>query len=135
MSAINRWVWIIALSGSLLGVTAAKPRPTEPPEVQWLSIATHARREKPLVRFSHRLHAQKKVACDRCHHDYRGKRNVWQQGQPVQACQACHGLTWQGDRMDIKNAFHRQCKGCHLKLRQQQRQAGPIRCQECHRPG
>jgi hypothetical protein len=31
--------------------------------------------------------------------------------------------------------MHLQCKGCHLKLRQQGRRAGPIDCKGCHRPG
>jgi hypothetical protein len=37
--------------------------------------------------------------------------------------------------LDLKNAFHRQCKGCHLKTRQRGAPAGPVKCQDCHRPG
>jgi hypothetical protein len=73
------------------------------------------------------------VACVRCHHEYQGRRNVWKQGQPVKKCQSCHSLGYQARRPDIKNALHRQCKGCHLKRRQQGQWAGPIECQGCHR--
>jgi len=107
---------------------------TEPPAISLLKVAIPGSRPKPPVQFSHRVHEARGVACTQCHHDYQGRRNVWQQGQPVAKCQACHGLRPEARRLDVKNAYHRQCKGCHLRLQQQGRQAGPIRCQGCHRP-
>jgi hypothetical protein len=107
---------------------------TEPPATSLLKIPVAGLRHKPPVKFSHRVHEARRVACDQCHHDYQGRRNVWHEGQPVSKCQACHGPRPEVRRLDVKNAFHRQCKGCHLRLRQQGRQAGPIECQGCHRP-
>ncbi len=127
------WAWIAGLILALVGALGARTLPTEPPDTGWLKIPVTGTREKPPVWFSHRLHAQRRVACEQCHHEYQGERNVWRQGQPVQLCQACHGPTRPGQRLDLKNAFHRQCKGCHVKLRQQRRPAGPINCQGCHR--
>ena len=99
-----------------------------------LKIPVAGASRKPPVKFSHRVHEARRVACTQCHHDYRGRRNVWHEGQPVTKCQTCHGLRPEARRLDVKNAYHRQCKGCHLRLRQQGRQAGPIECQACHRP-
>jgi hypothetical protein len=107
---------------------------TEAPAVSLLKVPVAGSRRKPPVQFSHRVHEARGVACTQCHHDYQGRRNVWQKGQPVEKCQACHGLRPEARRLDVKNAYHRQCKGCHLRLRQQGRQAGPIECQGCHRP-
>jgi hypothetical protein len=106
---------------------------TEAPAVSLLKVPSVGSRPKPPVQFSHRVHEARGVACTQCHHDYQGRRNVWQQGQPVSRCQACHGLRPAARRPDVKNAYHRQCKGCHLRLQQQGRQAGPITCQGCHR--
>ena len=106
---------------------------TEPPPTSTLSIPVKGARQKPPVRFSHRMHEERQVACARCHHEYQGRRNVWKQGQPVQQCQSCHGPGPLARRPDLKNALHRQCKGCHLQLSQQGRRAGPIECRDCHR--
>jgi hypothetical protein len=107
---------------------------TEPPNTSLLRIPLTGSRRKPPVRFSHRVHADGQVACTRCHHDYRGRRNVWREGLPVEKCQACHGARPEARRPELKNAFHRQCKGCHLQVRQSGRPAGPIECRDCHRP-
>ena len=125
------------VAGLILGVVSVlgtqSSSLTEPPATSTLNIPVRGARQKPPVGFSHRVHEQRQVACVRCHHDYQGRRNVWKQGQPVKKCQSCHGLSPQARRPDLKNAMHRQCKGCHLRLRQQGRLAGPIECQYCHR--
>jgi len=133
MFMVCRWTWVAALILALAGALAAQSGRVEAPEAGWLAITLRGSREKPPVWFSHRLHEQKGISCRQCHHEYQGRRNVWQQGQPVKKCQSCHGLTWQENRLDIKNAYHRQCKTCHVKRRQQHQQAGPIHCQDCHR--
>jgi len=107
---------------------------TEAPAVSILKIPVAGARRKPPVKFSHQVHQAQRVACTQCHHDYQGRRNLWHEGLPVAKCQTCHGLRPEARRLDVKNAYHRQCKGCHLRLRQQGRQAGPIECQTCHRP-
>ena len=126
------------LAGLLLGVLAvlgAQSGPLyDPPAESWLKISLNTPSTKPAVWFSHRLHEAGRVACQQCHHEYAGGRNVWRQGQAVKRCNACHGLAPQARRPDLKNAFHRQCKGCHLRLRHQGRLAGPIECRNCHRP-
>lgn len=118
---------ILGLLGAHAGVL------TEPPATSLLKMPLPGASRKPPVGFSHRLHETRRVACTQCHHEYEGRRNVWRQGQPVQRCQACHSLKPEVRRPDLKNAFHRQCKGCHLRLKQQGRPAGPVECRNCHR--
>jgi hypothetical protein len=113
-----------------LGAWAAV-NPTTPPGESWLKIQK-PNREKPPVKFSHRRHPKPGIACEKCHHDYQEGRNLWREGQPVEKCQACHDLTPKADVLDAKEAFHRQCKGCHLSRRKVRQPAGPIKCEGCH---
>ncbi len=135
MPQIYTWFWGVVVALGVAGVLGAESGRITPSDTGWLAITLKKQREKPPVWFSHRLHEEQRITCTQCHHQYQGRRNVWRQGQPVQKCESCHGLYWQDNRLDIKNAYHRQCKGCHVKLRQQKRRAGPIHCQECHRRG
>ena len=130
------WALLTGLGLLVLGVLGAVSGPaTEPPALSILQMPVRGVREKPLVSFSHQRHEERRIACDKCHHVYQGRRNVWRQGQPVKRCPECHGFYPKGEQPDIKNALHLQCKGCHLKLRQQGRRAGPIKCRDCHRRG
>jgi hypothetical protein len=130
-----RFAYVAGLVLGLMGVLGAQSGSlTQPPATCLLRIPATGSRPKPPVKFSHRRHEARRLACTQCHHDYQGRRNVWHQGQPVEKCRGCHGLRPRAGRPDLKNAFHRQCKGCHLRLRQQGRPAGPVRCRECHRP-
>lgn len=124
-AAVLMFLWSLAAWGT--------SGPTEPPAESWLSL-NKPRREKPPVWFSHRRHAKPAIACETCHHEYEGKRNLWREGQPVAKCQSCHLLTPQKGILDAENAFHRQCKGCHLDRRKQRLPAGPIQCEGCHNP-
>ncbi|MBM4284867.1 MAG: cytochrome c3 family protein [Deltaproteobacteria bacterium] len=128
-----RWGPLAGLVVGVLAAVGASSLPTVPSESGWLSIAPPGAAEKPPVWFSHRVHEAAGVACERCHHEYQGKRNLWRQGQPVKKCGACHGPRPRAGRLELKEAFHRQCKGCHLAQRQTRRPAGPVHCRDCHR--
>jgi hypothetical protein len=106
--------------------------PRTPPDESWLRIQK-LQHEKPPVRFSHLRHPKPGIACEVCHHDYHGGRNLWREGQPVEKCQDCHGLNPKAGVLDAKDAFHKQCKGCHLSKRKVRQPAGPIKCDGCHR--
>jgi hypothetical protein len=89
---------------------------TDPPEESWLK-PQKTQREKPPVKFSHRRHPKPNITCKECHHDYQEGRNLWQEGQSVEKCQACHELTPKADVLEAKEAFHRQGKGCQCGSR------------------
>jgi hypothetical protein len=135
MFGSNRWLWAVGLLLGMLGALGAGTTTTEPPRAVRLNIYIGRPAEKPPVHFNHRLHEARGAPCEACHHDYQRGRNVWRQGMPVEKCRACHGPAPRANRLDIKDAFHRQCKGCHLTLRQKRRQAGPSDCRGCHRLG
>jgi hypothetical protein len=87
------------------------------------------------VRFSHLEHAEGYVeACEACHHEYKDGQNVWQEGQPVKKCSACHDpLKRQGNARKLNIAFHKNCKGCHQKLAREGGTDAPYRqCTDCH---
>lgn len=80
--------------------------------------------QRPLVLFNHKLHA-KRFDCSRCHHDYDANlNNRSPEGQP---CDSCHQAKAQGAMPSLKDAFHRECLGCHKTMK-----AGPVSCGACH---
>ena len=81
--------------------------------------------QRPLVKFNHKLHAEDKLDCSRCHHDFDQFMN--NKGAEGQTCDSCHKNRAEGDQPSIKDAFHLQCKGCHEKMK-----TGPVTCGECH---
>jgi len=124
------------LAMTIIVLLGAKiPGPTVPKPVSTLQSNKFQPRTKGQVLFRHQPHEAAGLDCIACHHDYAGSRNIWRQGLPVQKCEDCHQVQPRANRLDLKNAFHRQCKACHLKLRHQGGAAGPIKCQDCHRPG
>ncbi|MBW1917806.1 MAG: cytochrome c3 family protein [Deltaproteobacteria bacterium] len=127
------WPVALFLIGNLGVIWAQASLPTEPQPQSLIQSPGLQPWQKPPVAFSHQQHEEQRIACATCHHEYDGGRNHWSQGDPVKKCQECHPNRPQTDRPDLKNAFHRQCKGCHLKLSQQGQRAGPIRCLDCHR--
>ncbi len=87
------------------------------------------------VRFLHLEHAEDYgIDCNRCHHKYQGGKNVWQKGDPVKNCVACHNPNKkQGKVPRLVFAYHFKCKKCHRETG-----SGPVECKDCHskiRPG
>lgn len=92
------------------------------------------------VKLSHKKHSEDyKAACTDCHHVYEDGKNVWKQGDEVQACSDCHEM--KRTKQDgatvykLKNAFHKNCaKSCHTELKNEGKPSGPIyaKCNDCH---
>jgi len=79
-----RWAYAAGLILGVMGILGAQSGSlTQAPAVSLLKIPVAGSRQKPPVKFSHRGHEARRVACAHCHHDYRGRRNVWHEGQPV----------------------------------------------------
>lgn len=82
--------------------------------------------QRPLIKFNHKLHAENKLDCSRCHHDFDKYLNN-RSGEKGQPCDSCHKMQADGGRPSLKDAFHLQCKTCHETMK-----TGPITCGECH---
>jgi len=105
------------------------------PEEIYIENKVYKTDRKGPVRFSHSEHAEGYVeACDGCHHEYRDGENVWQEGQPVKKCSACHDPSKnKGNVKKLNIAFHKNCKGCHRKLAKEGGTDAPYKqCTDCH---
>ena len=93
----------------------------------------YARNQRTGVMFSHALHMELYDCLD-CHHDYADGENVldesalWE-GNPDIRCETCHELQ---SALDLRHAYHRQCIGCHRRMRIDGSAVGPELCGECH---
>ena len=78
------------------------------------------------VEFSHRSHFEDYgVTCAACHH--------WQ-ADPVWSCNSCHKPDSKiGKVVDLKNAYHTDCKGCHEAAFKAGKTSAPFaKCSDCH---
>ena len=84
---------------------------------------------KPVL-FTHLVHSEDYgIECSNCHHTYKDGENVWEEGDPVQKCIACHSPTKkQGEKVHrLVFAYHFNCKNCH-----RENESGPTECKDCH---
>jgi len=86
-------------------------------------------KQSPVV-FSHTKH--KEVKCTDCHHEFKDGKNVWQEGQEVKKCGACHKLETQDNVSKLEKAYHDKCVNCHKKLKEEKKPTGPTACTKCH---
>ncbi len=85
--------------------------------------------QRPVALFAHDEHNEMAEIedCAECHHLYENGQLVEDESSEDQYCADCHGLKPDGSVPSLLQAFHTNCKGCHLE-----RNAGPIMCGECH---
>lgn len=80
--------------------------------------------ERPQVVFDHGLHADK---------------------FKEEGCKTCHPLALEGnfifdlpfatelrDKESVRNSYHEKCIGCHKKMINEKKKAGPVKCGKCH---
>lgn len=76
------------------------------------------------VSFSHESHVDKaKIDCVTCHHA---------DPQAPKTCTTCHRKVAKDKTVAAKDAFHKNCIGCH-KHRTAKGAELPIKCNECHK--
>lgn len=74
------------------------------------------------VKFNHKNHAEKaKIECKKCHHT----------GENV-SCKQCHKAKAEGKALSAKDAYHKDCKGCHDEAKKAKKPSGPTACTQCH---
>ena len=82
------------------------------------------------VSFNHKAHVEKvgKGKCNTCHHSSKAD------GSDAKLCGGCHKAE-KGEKdgkevLSLKDAAHKQCKGCHQKDAEKKM---PTKCAECHK--
>ena len=90
-------------------------------------------KQRTAVTFPHDLHVGD-FECLVCHHDYENGVNILgenelEEGSSDLCCATCHNA---GSEIDLKEAYHRQCMGCHRQSRLAGFATGPELCGECH---
>lgn len=80
--------------------------------------------------FNHEAHneAAEIYDCSECHHIYEDGIKLGDESSEDMACSECHEIGASDGQPSLMQAFHRNCKGCHLSEKR-----GPIMCGECHR--
>ncbi|RJO66255.1 MAG: cytochrome C [Myxococcales bacterium] len=75
------------------------------------------------VTLDHKKHSTMTgVTCKTCHHTMTG-------ATPDKKCSECHTAQADGKKLALKDAMHKTCKECHVKLKK-----GPsTKCAECHK--
>lgn len=80
--------------------------------------------------FNHEAHNETAEIydCNECHHVYEDGERLADESSEDQMCSECHELDASGRTPGLMNAFHLNCKGCHVSQKK-----GPVMCGECHR--
>ena len=78
------------------------------------------------VKFTHKKHADAIKDCLKCHH-------TWKKGETSgKLCKDCHKAKAEGKALSMKDAAHKDCKGCHDEAKKGNKPAGPTGCTQCH---
>jgi hypothetical protein len=78
------------------------------------------------VKFTHKKHADAIKDCVRCHH-------TWKKGETTgKQCKECHKAKAEGKAISAKDAYHKDCKGCHEEAKKANKPSGPTGCTTCH---
>jgi hypothetical protein len=79
------------------------------------------------VTFTHKKHNETlKIDCIKCHH-------TWKAGETAgKMCKECHKAKAEDKALSGKDAFHKDCKGCHDEAKKAKKPTGPTSCIQCH---
>ena len=114
---------VVITTVALLLVLAGSPLWAQPDKI------VLAGKTRPAVTLLHNHHGETGLSCKDCHHIYEDGKNILdesklEEGNKDIRCSACHGPK---SRLDLQQAFHDQCIGCHTK-----KKTGPRFCGGCH---
>jgi hypothetical protein len=108
--------------------------PAQPDKIVLDNAKVWGGRTRPAVTFPHNRHAEAGLSCKDCHHIYKDGENVLEEGALEEGkegihCSACHHPN---SRLNLEQAFHDQCIGCHRKDLKENKKTGPRFCGGCH---
>lgn len=126
--------WVVSLLTCMLTTVAVSLLVAQPEDILIDHKEAYRTRQRPAVRFPHGVHMAGDLSCTDCHHRYEAGQNVLEEseleeGKPEIQCAHCHA---QETRINLRQAFHRQCVGCHTKIHSAGEKTGPRLCGECH---
>ncbi len=99
-------------------------------DMQFVNVDAFGNSQRPPSVFEHDEHNElaQIESCNECHHLYDDNGNLLEdESSEDQSCSECHKLAASGKKLDLKKAFHMNCKGCH-----RQKKKGPVMCGQCH---
>ncbi|WP_432738234.1 acidic tetraheme cytochrome c3 TmcA [Maridesulfovibrio sp. FT414] len=88
--------------------------------------------QRPAALFAHDAHNEKAGLddCATCHHVWEDGKIVEGQSSEDQKCSDCHAVKPEAGKTGLRNAYHKLCTGCHVKVEE-----GPVSCAGCHPKG
>jgi hypothetical protein len=102
-------------------------------EIYIENTGSYPSKSRPAVYFSHETHMEENECLD-CHHDYKDGKNILDEDDldedGAAGCAQCHA---KDAPIELKNAYHRQCMGCHRRINKQEVAILPITCEDCHK--
>jgi hypothetical protein len=78
------------------------------------------------VTFTHKKHVDMKFDCEDATIPGR------QYETSGKLCKDCHKAKAEGKALSLKDAAHKDCKGCHEEAAKAKKPAGPTACTKCH---
>ena len=130
---------------AVLFLTVGSLIAADAPDTITMESKVYPKHTKGLVTFSHKEHVDHKdIGCTDCHHNEKGDKNTWKEGDEVQKCEACHpkvGKPPKGMKKTEKvkeyhkEALHKNCKGCHKEMIDKDSEMGKTLlkgCTGCH---
>ena len=111
-------------------ILAGSPLQAQPDKI----VLDQGGKTRPAVIFPHNRHVEAGLSCKDCHHVYENGKNVLEEdkleeGNQGIRCSACHGSK---SRLDLEQAFHNQCIGCHTTYLKKNEKTGSRYCGGCH---
>jgi c(7)-type cytochrome triheme protein len=115
-------------------VLSNSPLRAQPDKMVLDSSKVSGEKQRPAVTFPHNRHVEIGLSCMDCHHFYQDGKNILdesklEEGNKDIRCSACHGPK---SRLNLQEAFHDQCTGCHKRYQKENKKTGPRYCGGCH---
>jgi len=110
------------------------PLYAQPDKIVFDPLKIFGKSKRPGVTLPHNHHVEAGLSCKDCHHVYENGKNVLDEGKLEEGnqdirCSTCHGPKL---RIDLEQAFHDQCIGCHIRFQKEKKKTGPRFCGQCH---
>jgi len=119
---------VLVVTVALLLVLTASPLWAQPDKIALKG------KTRPDVTLLHNRHVEAGLSCKDCHHIYENGKNILDEGKLEEGnkeirCFSCHGPK---SGLNVEQAFHKQCIGCHGKYQKEKKKTGPQYCGGCH---